>query len=101
MDDPSVSLSVTIDHLEREHREHELSFDGFEQAQELFHVPFVERVLVVSAVGVDIRRIDEMKGIGRIVAGDHVERISVFQRNVFQSKAQPFRELIFGVAQFF
>ena len=63
MDNPSVLPGIPVDHIEREHREHKLSLDGFEQLQELLHILLVECILIVSAIGVHIRRIDEMKGI--------------------------------------
>ena len=95
MDNPSVLPGIPVDHIEREHREHKLSLDGFKQLQELLHILFVECILIVSAIGVHIRRIDEMKGIGSIVAVDHVESVSVLN-----SHSKPLCELILRVTQF-
>ena len=94
MDDPSVLLCVPIDHLKQEHCQQELPFDGFEQLQKLLHVPLVERISVVAAVGVHVGRIDEMKGIRCFVAGDHIEGIAVLDGHVLQLPAEILRKLV-------
>ena len=94
MDDPSVLLCVPIDHLKREHCQQELPFDGFEQLQKLLHVPLVERIFVVAAVGVHVGRIDEVERIGSVVASDHVEGIAVLDGHVLQPPAEILRKLV-------
>ena len=100
MDNPSVLPGIPVDHIEREHREHKLSLDGFKQLQELLHILFVECILIVSAIGVHIRRIDEMKGIKGSLAVDHVESVSVLNSHSFEPLTKPLCELILRVTQF-
>ena len=57
--DPSVLPGIPVDHVEREHREHERSLDGFELQVQLLQL-LVERILAVAAIGIHTGRIDKI-----------------------------------------
>lgn len=100
MDDPPVALGISVDHFEREHRQHKTTLHRLKQTQKFFQVPLIEGIFIMAAVGVHIGRINEMKGIRRIIAGDHVEGIAVLDRYPLKPRAELLRELILRIAQF-
>lgn len=84
----------------REHRQHELAAHGGEHLQQPHEIRFVERSVVVAAVAAHIGRIDEMEGVGRVVASDEMNAIFALDNNMFQSPAQLLSEGFAGIAEF-
>ena len=100
VDDPTIALGVSVDHVEGEHRQHKLSLHGLKKKQKLLQVLHVECILIMSTIGVHIRWINEMKGIRCIVARDHIKCIPVLNRHSLKSCTELFGKFILGVAQF-
>ena len=71
----------------RKHRQHELAAHGGERPQQPHEIRFVECSVVVAAIAANIGWIDEMKGVGRIVAFDKMNAVLALNHNMFQSSA--------------
>ena len=58
-----------------------------------------EHTLVMPAVTPHIGRVDEMKGIGRIIASDYLESIPILNRDIIQTAGEVLTELLLCIPQ--
>lgn len=100
VDRPAVAPGCRLDRFVREHRQHEPALHRCEQLQKFLHVPLAERILVVAAVGVHIRRVDKVEGIRRIIACDNIQGVAVLDGHTLEAGAYLLRKLILRIAQF-
>lgn len=100
VDRPAVAPGCRLDRFVREHRQHEPALHRCEQLQKFLHVPLAERILVVAAVGVHIRRVDKVEGISRIIACNNIQGIAVPDGHTLETGAYLLRKLILRIAQF-
>lgn len=100
VDMPAAFGGVFLDSRMREHRQHELAFDPGEDGEQLLEIGFVERPVVVAAVGADIRGIHEVEGPFAIVTPDQTDTILAFDSHMVEAAAQLLGEGFLRVAEF-
>lgn len=84
VDDPAVFVGIALDIIIGEHREHKLTLELSEEVKESQQVALAEHALIVTTVTTDVGRVDEVEGIGRVVASDYLEGIPIFDRRIAQ-----------------
>ena len=92
-------VGVLLEHRVRKHGQHELSLDSDKGIQEVPEVLLPEEAVVVTAIGTDIRRINEVEGILTVITLYDVGTVLALDGHVVQPCTQILGKLILCVPE--
>lgn len=94
-----MQIGISLDVIVGEHGQHKLTLDLSEEVKESQQVALSEDALIVATVTTDVGWVDEVEGIGTIVASDDLECVPIFDRDIVESLGEVLTELSLSVAE--